>query len=257
MKLKLYKRLVSQSIQENLSYKTTSLIVMLFSVLFFIIEIIVGMVLFDNTATLGGWSRTSYFLLISTATLINSLYQFLFIVAHENLAENIIEGALDYTFLRPVNSFYYYAFNRIDLPSLINTVLSIGVIIYFVQDLNASPLHILLYSFAIMLAVWFLFLINQCVVTLSFWIEKSSKLLAFPEYLADVASKPYTIYPKKIVFLFTWVVPFFIAFNYPVLILRNELRMNELMYFGIFILIFHLGTIFLWKSGIKKYQSSN
>lgn len=257
MKLKLYKQLVSQSLQENLSYKTTSLIVMIFSVLFFAIEIIVGLVLFNNTGMLGGWSKTEYFLLISTATLINSLYQFLFIVAHENLAENIIEGTLDYTFLRPVNSFYYYAFNRIDLPSLINTVLSISVIIYFAQGLNVSILNILLYSFAIMLAVWFLFLINQCVVTLSFWIEKSSKLLAFPEYLSSVASKPYTIYPKKIIFLFTWILPFFIAFNYPILILKGELHVSELLYFSFFLLILHSVTVFIWNRGVKKYQSSN
>ncbi|MGL4662246.1 MAG: ABC transporter permease [Culicoidibacterales bacterium] len=256
MKWKLYRELVSQSIQESLSYKGTTIIVMIFSVLFFAIEMIVGMVLFNSTATLGGWLSSDYFLLISSATLITSLYQFLFIVAHENLAESIIEGSLDYTFLRPVNSFYYYAFNRIDPPSLINTVLSSIVILYLCNSQHIG-FTIVPYVICIAMGVWFLFLVNQCVVTLSFWVEKSSKLLALPEYLSDISSKPYTIYPKSIIFFLTWIMPFFVAFNYPVLILKGEMPIYNLCYFALFLFFLHKGTTLLWKKGIAKYQSSN
>lgn len=255
MNVKLYKQLLAQSIQESIAYRSTSVIVAIFSVIFFVTEIVVGVVLFDQTSLLAGWSKQQYFMLIGVSALINSLYQFFFIVSHENLAESIIEGELDYIFLKPVNSFYFYAFNRIDLPSLVNTVLAVVLIISLQNRVHV--LTLVFFILSILLSVWFLFLINQIIVTFSFWIEKGGKFLAIPEYLADIASKPYSIYPKMFIFLFTWICPFFLAFNMPVLLLKQTGYWKQLLYFLVFVFLLHKFATYLWRKGLKKYQSSN
>ncbi|MFV0558816.1 MAG: ABC transporter permease [Enterococcus sp.] len=257
MTIRLFKQLVAQSIQENLSYRATSIIVMIFGILFFTIEIVTGLVYFDHTDLIGGWTRNDYLLLISVSSMITYLYQTLFVVSHENLAEFIVEGELDYTFLRPVNSFYYYALNRMDFPSIINLVISIVAVFVFAIHYSWTPIRAIFFSLFILLAVWLVFLLNQIIVTLSFWLEKSSKMLAIPEYLMDISSRPSTVYPRLMRLFFSWVIPIVLLYNAPVLVLKNEINYLFFVYILIFLIFLHSFALFLWNKGIVKYQSSN
>lgn len=76
--LKLYSKLLSQSFQELLMYRLTGVTSVVFGLLFFSIELLTGWLLFSYTDSIIGWSRTDYFLLIITGTLITNGYQMFF-----------------------------------------------------------------------------------------------------------------------------------------------------------------------------------
>lgn len=257
MSWKLFKTLVSQSLQEALSYRATSLIVVLFGFLFFSIEIITGLIYFEYSNVIAGWNQNDYLLLISSASLITYLYHTFFIVSHENLPEVILEGELDYTLLRPVNSFFYYAFNRIDFPSMINVFIALGVQIYILSSYSLSFLNIVVFFVLILLATWLLFLINQTFIMTAFWKDRGGKFLAIPEYLSDLSSRPAPIYPRIIRYLLSWALPLLMAFNAPVLVIKGEYQWLEMGWYICFTIGFTFLTMFIWKKGLRKYQSAS
>ena len=53
----------------------------------------------------------------------NYLYRTVFVVAHENVADTIVEGELDDTFVRPLNSLLFYVLYRVDITSAINLLI--------------------------------------------------------------------------------------------------------------------------------------
>lgn len=257
MPLKLYKLLFKQSFQEFLIYRTTAISTIIFGLIFFFIELLTGYIYFDNSDTIYGWTRNDYLLLVSTATTITYLYQFLFVVAHENLSSKIIDGELDYVVLKPVNSLLYYVLNRVDFASCVNLLVSLIFQVRFLLNYQLTLPKILVHVIAILLGTYFLFIINQLIISVSFWKDRASKLFGIPEYLVEVSSRPGDIYPKSIRAIFNWLIPILLSINLPVLIIKGNGDYYPIFYL---ILVNITGTLFItyvWKKGMEKYNSSN
>ncbi|WP_282919684.1 ABC transporter permease [Ignavigranum ruoffiae] len=257
MNLKLYLQFVKQSLQEFFIYKTTALITATVGLVFFSIEIIAGIIYFEEIDLLLGWSKTDYFLLVTSANLINYIYQFIFISAHEHLSEAIIEGELDYSLVRPMNSFYYYIFFRIDVGSIINLIVVSIFDLYLISKYPINLLHLLMYVLSIIIGVFTLFLLNQIAVSFSFWFERVESVQGIPEELFDFSTRPMSIYPSSIRFLLSWIIPLLLVVNTPVLVIQGEVNYLYFIFIGVFdIVLFKLVKI-MWEKGLQHYCSAN
>lgn len=257
MSVKLLFKLIQHSVQEFLINRFTALVTLIFGLLFFSLEIIAGFVFFNHTETILGFTQTDYMLLIANATTVSFLYQTLFVVSHESLADAIIEGELDYTLIRPVSSLMFYALYRIDIPSFINLGIALAVQIYFTLYYTLSALDSFVYVCSILLSTYLVFLLNHLAVCVSFWIEKAGAIQGVPEYLVEFASRPLVVYPNVVRFIFTWLLPLVIGINLPVLIVKQQAYMYGLI---ALVLVNILGTLLLksvWRRGIAHYVSAN
>ena len=63
----------------------------------------------------------------------NYLYRTVFVIAHENLADTIVEGELEYTFVRHPNSLLFYVLYRVDITSAINLLITALVHAYLLS----------------------------------------------------------------------------------------------------------------------------
>lgn len=257
MPKKLYKIFISHSLQETLIYRSTSAFIVIFGVLFFAIELVSGMIYFEYTDLILGWTKYDYYMLICTSYIIQCGYQTLFSSAHESLSEKIIEGELDYIFIRPVNSFLYYIFYRIDLPSTINLAIAIIIQVILMGRGNYSIFQVISFVIFIIFGIWFLFLFNQIVVMVSFWKEKSSKLMGMPEYFVDASTRPKDVYPGIVKFLLIWIIPIFTTINGPVDILKKDYDLTAFLWYFVYLAVFSFITYWMWLKGLKKYISAN
>ena len=157
MNMKIYKAMLSNSIQRILIYRTTSILIVVFGLLFYFIEMFSGMVYFSYTDNILGWTKWDYFSLITTATIIRYGYTFFFIWGSD-LSYTIVQGKLDYTLLRPLNSFWYYAFYMADFPSLINVILGIIVQGWIISIHNVGFFQVIMYILFVIIGIWFHFL---------------------------------------------------------------------------------------------------
>ncbi|BDR56278.1 ABC-2 family transporter protein [Xylocopilactobacillus apis] len=257
MNLKILKSAWKLSFQEFLVYKTTSILTFILAALFFSIEIIVGMIYFSVESNLNGWTRSDYLLLISSITTITYIYNIFFIVGHENLSEDILEGNLDYLFLRPVSSYWYSALSHLDIPSCFNLVISGVMSVSIIISKRFNWVEILLYLLTIFLGTCFVFLMNQIAVTFSFWFEGFTALGGIVENTINLLSRPLSIFPQIIQTIFTYIFPVLLVTNMPVIIFKGKHNYYLLIYLLIYNLLMYVLSRKLWTLGVKRYSSAN
>ena len=256
MNMKIYKAMLSNSIQRILIYRTTSILIVVFGLLFYFIEMFSGMVYFSYTDNILGWTKWDYFSLVTTATIIRYGYTFFFIWGSD-LSYTIVQGKLDYTLLRPLNSFWYYAFYMADFPSLINVILGIIVQGWIISRQHIGFFQIIMYILFVIIGIWFQFLMFNFSNMISFWVDKADQILWIPETLSEISSQPASIYPKWIRCLLMWLLPILTSFNLPIDIIRGKVNVVNMLWFVGFVGAFTIANYRMWHAGLKKYQSSN
>ena len=256
MNMKIYKAMLSNSIQRILIYRTTSILIVVFGLLFYFIEMFSGMVYFSYTDNILGWTKWDYFSLITTATIIRYGYTFFFIWGSD-LSYTIVQGKLDYTLLRPLNSFWYYAFYMADFPSLINVILGIIVQGWIISRQHVGFFQVIMYILFVIIGIWFQFLMFNFSNMISFWVDKADQILWIPETLSEISSQPASIYPKWIRCFLMWLLPILTSFNLPVDIIRGKVNVVNMLWFVGFVGAFTIANYSIWHAGLKKYQSSN
>ena len=256
MNMKIYKAMLSNSIQRILIYRTTSILIVVFGLLFYFIEMFSGTVYFSYTDNILGWTKWDYFSLITTATIIRYGYTFFFIWGSD-LSYNIIQGKLDYTLLRPLNSFWYYAFYMADFPSLINVILGIIVQGWIISRQHVGFFQVIMYIIFVIIGIWFQFLMFNFSNMISFWVDKADQILWIPETLSEISSQPASIYPKWIRCFLMWLLPILTSFNLPIDIIRGKVNMVNMLWYVGLVAVFTIANYRIWHAGLKKYQSSN
>ena len=256
MNMKIYKAMLSNSIQRVLIYRTTSILIVVFGLLFYFIEMFSGMVYFSYTDNILGWTKWDYFSLVTTATIIRYGYTFFFIWGSD-LSYTIVQGKLDYTLLRPLNSFWYYAFYMADFPSLINVILGIIVQGWIISRHNVGFFQVIMYILFVIIGIWFHFLMFNFSNMISFWVDKADQILWIPETLSEISSQPASIYPKWIRCLLMWLLPILTSFNLPIDIIRGKVNIVNMLWYVGLVAVFTIANYRIWHAGLKKYQSSN
>ena len=256
MNMKIYKAMLSNSIQRILIYRTTSILIVVFGLLFYFIEMFSGTVYFSYTDNILGWTKWDYFSLITTATIIRYGYTFFFIWGSD-LSYTIVQGKLDYTLLRPLNSFWYYAFYMADFPSLINVILGIIVQGWIISRQHVGFFQVIMYILFVIIGIWFHFLMFNFSNMISFWVDKADQILWIPETLSEISSQPASIYPKWIRCLLMWLLPILTSFNLPIDIIRGKVNMVNMLWYVGLVAVFTIANYRIWHAGLKRYQSSN
>ena len=256
MNMKIYKAMLSNSIQRILIYRTTSILIVVFGLLFYFIEMFSGTVYFSYTDNILGWTKWDYFSLITTATIIRYGYTFFFIWGSD-LSYTIVQGKLDYTLLRPLNSFWYYAFYMADFPSIINVILGIIVQGWIISRQHTGFFQVIMYILFVIIGIWFHFLMFNFSNMISFWVDKADQILWIPETLSEISSQPASIYPKWIRCFLMWLLPILTSFNLPIDIIRGKVNMVNMLWYVGLVAVFTIANYRIWHAGLKKYQSSN
>jgi len=255
---KLLKRFISQSISRFLIYRSTSVLVILFGSLFTLTEIVITFVYFNYTDVIAGYTKYEFLLLIATFAMIGTLYEILFINSHENLSDKIINGELDYDFIRPVDSQFFNNLNEIEIPSIINLVLPIMMLIICLNKIHVSSiLCVLLYLIFVFIGTYLYYLLNQFFVSLSFWVERPGKLLGVPEYMFEMANKPRMIFPRILQVIFAWIIPIISATNIPLEIITGNIETIDIIIYLAILTLFSISVRVQWKLGLKRYVSAN
>lgn len=258
MYYRLMKNFFAQSIARFLIYRFTSLLVIIFGSLFTITELIVTLIYFNYSDQIAGYTKYEFLLLIASFSIIGTLYEVLFINAHEDLSDKIIEGEMDYDLIRPVDAQFYNNLSKIEIPSLINLILPmilIGISLTRIQI--EKSIYFVYYVLFIILGVYLYYLLNQLFVSLSFWIEKPGKILGIPEYLFEMANKPRMIFPRIWQLLFAWVIPVISTSNIALEVLTGQLDLKNLLAYLLSITCFTILVRVQWKLGLKRYVSAN
>lgn len=252
-------RIVSRSLAEFLMYRFAAITTIIFTTIFAVAEVVAILVYYRFTDDIAGWDLPAFLALIATFHAIQNVYQFLFVVGHEELADRIVEGDLDYDLIRPVNSLLLCSLRSLDFASIINLILP-TVILVNVWPKIGAPITIptiALYLVTVAIGVLFYYSLNQVLVALGFWIERSEKLSGLGEYIFEFASRPRQVYPKALRFTLTVLIPVVTAVNVPVEILTLQISWVHVIHLLVPTAVLWVVARLQWTIGIKRYASAN
>lgn len=245
-----------KSVNEFLIYRGTSLITFLLALIFFLIQIFTGHIYFASTHSINGWTQNQYLIMLSCISLATYLYNIFFIVGHEELASNILNGNLDYYLMRPISSYWSATCSQIDIPSIFNLIVSSIFFSFYIIKERVTGLKILLLILIIVLNSFFIFVLNQIFISLNFWINGLTAINGIVEDSISIASRPMQIFPRIIQNIFTFVIPILLVTNVPIMILKGQ-KSVIIIYYLVFVLLAYFGSKLMWKKGLTRYSSAN
>lgn len=257
MNFNLFITLSKNSLKQTLAYRTSSIIMFIVSVLFFVLQILSSFVFYSYTDNIYGYTFNDSINLICTGLIITSLSYCFFVVGNESIYNEVLEGEMDYKFIRPINSYWFYTFYGIDLQNLITSIMYITLQIYLFIIQDVPILKIFLWFIMVLIGVWYVFLISRILVTIVFYTEKASAIQGITELLEDASSKPKDIYPKPIKYVFIFLISYFMVFNGPIDLLKGNINYIYLIGYIISTVFLTILSYIVWFISIKKYQSSN
>ena len=245
-----------QSIQEFLIYRTTSIITFILALAFLVIELITGTIYFSENRSIPGWTENEYFILITFVNFSMYMYNTFFILGHEELNEDILEGNLDFVLIRPVSSYWLSAGRKLDFPSIFNFLITFILLLNFLNKENVTLIQVIVFCFLILVTAFFIFVLNQIFLSFLFWFNGVSELGGIIEDLFSFASRPKKIFPRIIQNIFVFLFPVLLATNISNQFLKKGIN-SYFFYYLVLIAVFYIISRILWKFALNSYTSSN
>ncbi len=240
-------------------YRISALLTIVFSVVFFIAEILTVNVYYQFSDHIGDWDKSSFYILLGSFNIMICLYTYLFEIAHDEFVCKIRFGELDCDLIKPIDSQVFSAIKRVDYPSLLNLPIPIWIVYQGVSglELKTTLVNMFLYKIVLMFGVFIIYLINQFSVNFSFWFTDASSLVSASDQVTQLGSKPLQVYPKILRLGFSYIIPIVLSTNLSVDAIQGNLTINNFLVLMLATSLFFLLVRLQWTLGLRKYSSAS
>ena len=257
--LKLLRSFLKINIQMSLAYRADTIVNILLNLMWLGWELLSLSIIFNNTATLGGWGLGELIALLGVFRLVNTMMIALIWPNTEKFNQSIRDGSMDYNILQPVNTMFLVTFSRITVWRIWDLVLAITLIIVGINmsgdTANASSiLTFILLTVSGTIVIYSLWIV---LIALTFWFTKFDNNVTILQALMDSGRYPATVYPAWLRIIVTFVIPIAVATTIALQGLRGDLGLNQVLIFiAIGFISFWVASI-VWKAGLKRYSGAS
>lgn len=181
-----------------------------------------------------GWGQYRFFLFLSTALLINSLVQALFMTNADELSEMVRTGTLDFALLKPIDTQFLVSLARIEWSALGNFAVGLGLMGYSMYQLDYVPglVQIVLYPVYVACGVAIYYSLMIALAATSVWLGRNQTLFDFWFYITNFSRYPMEIYEGRwgtpLRAVFTFCIPVLVVVNVPARILARPIDPQSL-----------------------------
>lgn len=215
-------------------------------------------VLFENIESIAGWGRYEIILLWGVTELVLGLYWALFASVERKVSEMIRNGSLDRFLLRPVNTLLDISTQKIALfEGIPLLVLSLGIIAFAWIKLSPNfGFNTVIFPITVFLSVAIATLVPLSISLLAFWLTDTRDIGRLYQQMTPFAVYPIGIYPTKLRFIFTTLIPVAILAYVPTYTLLYGFKTTLFLYQVVALVLFSTAVKILWTQGLKRYQSA-
>ena len=256
--MKVYLKTIIMNIKSQLEYRKAFIISTFGSFFLTLLLIVAVYFLFMNFNQIGDWSFYEVAFLFGISFFNFSLAE-MFLRGLDHFDDTIRKGEFDRLMIRPQNLLIQATSMEFDLSKLGRMLQSLLIIVISLSNINIDwslykVITLILMNIGCFTIFFGIFILKA---TFCFWTING---LEFMNILSEggkkVAQYPIDIYEKWFRIFFTYIVPFGIVNYFPVMYLFGK---SIIWYYGITPLgtiIFFIICIFVWKIGIKHYEST-
>lgn len=255
-----YKQGFICDIKANIAYPTTFWFAALTIPLWILIQILFIETIYGQTHSFLGYTKYENYALFGTFKLVQSIASFLFFVRLEDLAQKIrgtSDWSLDMMLLKPIDSQVFATTGKFWFGSLSSMAAGIGMIAYgLTHEAHIIPASaMVMYGLAVLLGVFFLYLLFLFIQTWLFWFEYLQigeslwfTFQAFGQY-------PRGLYGGWLGVVLNIVIPITLMASVPVEFLFGRIPVVNMALYGLIVMILFYLTRQFWLYSIKKYSS--
>ncbi|MEZ4403430.1 MAG: ABC-2 family transporter protein [Kofleriaceae bacterium] len=175
------------------------------------------LVLYDERATVAGWSFGAALVVMANFVIIRGVLEGAVNPSLGALVEQIRSGAFDYTLLRPADAQFLVSTARFAPWRIVDVLGGVGLLVYAFVRLGQHPsvgqvaagVGLLVAGLVVMYALWIM------IVAMAFWVVKMDNLIYLLGSVFDAARWPASVFRGAWRVVFTFVVPLALMTTYP------------------------------------------
>ena len=255
---RIYLMIISQDIKSKMHYRSDFIISIFGMIATNVAGFISFWLIFQSFPSINGWTYEEMLFLYAFSLLALTPVQ-LFFDNNWSLRFSVYSGDFVKYCFRPLNLYFYFISEVIDIKGIGQLVFGAGTLIYAWHHLGlpVTVQWMLLLVAALFSASLIMIAMMTAAAASCFWLINSGSVMIFLFRFKDYAKYPMTIYYLGFRIVFTFLIPIgFIAY-YPSLFFLRADEVSYLSYLSPLVaVLFFYGAYRLWMRGAMKYSGT-
>jgi ABC-2 type transport system permease protein len=239
-------------------YRTNFLTAVTVDVIWIAVELSLFSVLYANVDTLAGWTREQVYFFLGIFFSSDALFTIFFQRNFWSFSDLVNKGELDILLTKPIHPLFLALSRSINLTAVFNIFLGLGIAVRYADAAGfKGGIHWLEVGIWLLVGLFAAIQLRFLFSIWVFWTDRSWAFSRLYYQFFAFATKPDAIYPKFIRYLILTALPFALIGSVPARALLYGLEPVEYIEIFVVLFIFFLLNSFLWKQGLKRYQSAS
>lgn len=216
-------------------------------------------VIFTQTDSLLGWKPRELVAVVATYTFIRGILNLTIKPSFQKFIEDIRQGTLDFTLIKPMDSQWVVSIQQIRIWSLTEVLLGFVTLVIAIIGMaeTISWVQLLLFIVVMILGLGIIYSFLLMLATCAFWFVQVENVLEIFENMYQAGRWPLGIYPKYLRWALTFLVPIAFAVTVPAEVLTHRLGYQGFfLTAGLSIAMLILSRWF-WKVGLRHYSGAS
>jgi ABC-2 type transport system permease protein len=239
-------------------YRTNFLTAVSVDLVWIAVEFSLFSVLYSNTPTLAGWTQDQVYFFLGMFFASDALFTVFFQRNFWTFSDLINKGELDILLTKPIHPLFLALSRSINLTASFNLILGLTIMVRY-SDRAGFVGGIYWFAVAGWLIVGLVtaILLRFTFAVWVFWTDRSWAISRMYYQFFTFATKPDSLYPKSIRYLILTFLPFAFIGSVPTRAVLHGLDAEEYFLVAGVLTSFFLLNTYLWKQGLKRYQSAS
>ena len=255
--LSVYKRYLSTSTSEAMSFRTSFVLLIIMDLLFTSSAYFKISFIYDHVSVISHWDRSELMFFTAFMLCLNALNNTIISTNFWMFSEDLKTGNLDYILLKPVSSIFIVFFRYLKPSGLPNIILTHSLLIYFGVQVGLDIIEWFMLPLLLLLSFVLYSLVQFVMSCAMFWLIEGMGINFLRMQMQEIARWPNFIFEKYTRVLFMTVIPVLLVGSGPVYFIfdRSYWYMVPAMIVACIILYYVLH--FLWNRGLVHYDSAS
>ncbi len=214
---------------------------------------------FDHTATLGGWTPPELLAVMGVYILMGGVIRTTIQPNMERLMGEVQNGTLDYALTKPADSQVIVSVREVRIWQMVDVVMGLIVSGVAVIQLQAGLglWQALAFAFALLLGALMIYSFWLMLTSGAFWVVRMENILELFQGVYQAGRWPVGVYPDWLRAGLTFLVPIAFAVTVPAEVLTRRLTPETLAGATVFTGILLVLARGVWKIGLRHYSGAS
>lgn len=255
---RVYRTFFASSLVRELEFRANFFAKVLQNLVWIGFFLMILLVIYRNTDSVAGWSRSDAFILAATCFLMNALSSGFFFSLVE-IPEQVRMGTLDFVITRPIDSQFWVSTRRFNFNEIGVLAAGVSMVAYGVIQggLTPSAVQWMAYLALIPASLAIFYSFNLALMTLGIWLVRVDNLWVLGESIMQIARYPMDIYQGTLQRAFVFFVPLAFLATVPakqlVLGFDGPMLMLGLAWAAVFLVLSRA----FWRFALRHYASAS